>query len=101
MIYTLKKVNNTIKITIYYDGKYPNLCSGELIVILNDTPWEFGSHSLVSGGSVWFDDDWNDHVTSGEWTIDSWPKDFPEEYKIQTLGAVNSQIGWGCCGGCV
>lgn len=87
--------------TIKYDGAYPNLCSGNLIVIIDDKEWVFPNYCLSSGGSVSFDSDWNETVADGEWAITDWPKDFPEEYKNDVLEAVNSEISHGCCGGCV
>lgn len=90
-----------MKIEIRYNGAYPNLCSGDLVVIIDDTEWEFPDYCLCSGGSVWFDDEWNENVESGEWEITKWPENFPEEYKPWVLSAVNEDIPHGCCGGCV
>lgn len=39
-------------IRIEYDGRWPNLCSGHLIIWIDDVKWDFGSHSLSSGGSI-------------------------------------------------
>ena len=89
------------KIKIKYDGRYPNLCSGKLTVIIREKIWVFPNYCLSSGGSVTFDSEWNENVTSGEWSVSEWPKDFPEELKGSTLEAVNDQICHGCCGGCV
>jgi hypothetical protein len=88
-------------IKIKYDGSYPNLCSGTLKVTIGSTKWVFPSHCLSSGGYVHFDDDWNEDVGEGPWTICQWPKGFPEEYKERVIDAVNSKITWGCCGGCI
>jgi hypothetical protein len=46
-------------IRIEYDGEWPVLCFGHLIVYIDDVKWDFGSHSLSSGGAVLRDDDWN------------------------------------------
>jgi len=86
---------------ISYDGSYPNLCSGHLVLAVDDKEWSFPSHALSSGGSVWFDKDWSEHVEDGPWTIYEWPDGFPEEAKEESLRVVNEEIGWGCCGGCV
>jgi len=96
-----------MKIEIEYDGAYPNLCSGVLIVkIGNDygpfiDTYTFESHSLRSGGSVTFDENWSEHITSGPWSVYKWPADFPEEYKEIVTDEINAQISHGCCGGCV
>jgi hypothetical protein len=88
-------------IKIEYDGEYPCLCFGQLIVTIENTKWEFPQHCLGSGGSVYFDDDWEDHVEEGPWTITKWPKGFPEDKKEDVANAVNEYLPWGCCGGCV
>lgn len=59
---------------ISYDGAYPNLCSGLLVLKINGKVKEFPRYCLHSGGSVWFDDNWDEHVESGPWSIDL-PKD--------------------------
>ena len=86
---------------IEYDGGYPNLCSGGLVVTIDGKRWVFPSHCLSSGGSVWFDAGWSEHIESGPWSISEWPEDFPEDLKEETEREVNYQIPWGCCGGCV
>ena len=88
-------------IQISYDGEYPNLCSGKLIVYIDGKSWEFPDYCLVSGGSVWFDNDWCEHVEKGPWSIEEWPDGFPDEMKQPVECAVNSSIPLGCCGGCV
>lgn len=88
-------------IKIEYDGKYPCLCYGHLVVTIDGVVWDFGYNSLRSGGSVWFDEDSEDHVEKGEWDIGEWPEGFPEEYKVDVLEKVNEEIPHGCCGGCV
>jgi hypothetical protein len=91
-------------ISIEYDGKWPSLCFGNLIVTIDEISWDFGRHALLSGGSVWFDEDYsNAHVEEGEWSIDddSWPENFPENLKQAVIDEVNSSIPYGCCGGCI
>jgi len=90
---------NNIK--IIYDGAYPNLCSGTLIVTINNKVWHFPSHCLESGGTYWFDDDWNDYLETGLWTIEEWPSNFPKNQKKAVIDAVNKEIPHGCCGGCI
>lgn len=76
------------KIKIEYDGEYPNACSGNLIVIINNKKWKFPDYCLSSGGSVWFDNDWMEHIESGPWSISEWPENFPEEYKNVVLSRI-------------
>ena len=86
---------------VSYDGEYPNLCSGQLILKLDGKEILFPENCLLSGGSVSFTEDWEEIVEQGEWTISSFPKDFPEELKYEVENLVNNNIYKGCCGGCV
>lgn len=90
-----------MNIEIRYDGRFPNLCRGNLVVVIDGKVWEFPPYCLCSGGSVWFDKDWTDHVEDGPWSIDEWPEGFPEEDKEAVVERINEEIPWGCCGGCV
>jgi len=88
-------------IEIKYDGKWPCLCMGTLIVIIDDVTYNFGDYCLSSGGSVSFDSEWNEEITSGEWDVNTWPVNFPEHLKKEVLEEINNSIPQGCCGGCV
>ena len=97
-----------MKIRINYDGDYPNLCSGQLIVIVTgyhveevNKEWIFPSYCMSSGGSVNFDDDWSEEIEEGEWSINEFPKGFPEELQQAVIDEVNNNVTYGCCGGCV
>ena len=89
------------EITIDYDGKYPNLCSGTLIIFIDGKKWIFPDYCLISGGFVSFDEDWDGHVATGPWEISKWPENFPEEYKANVVEKINEKIPYGCCGGCL
>lgn len=88
-------------IKIKYDGKYPNLCSDNLEVTIGEKTWEFPKFCLLSGGSVSFDNEWNEIVEEGDWSVSDWPDDFPEDLKDEVLDAINDSIPHGCCGGCI
>lgn len=88
-------------IRIEYDGKWPCLCMGHLIVWIDDVKWDFGKYSLSSGGAVLRDDDWNMWAEEGPWNIWDWPEGFPEELKELVIEEVNIAIPHGCCGGCI
>jgi len=91
-----------MKIRIKYDGAYPNLCSGQLIVYVGVRKYVFPDYCMSSGGSAGVDfSTMDDYCTSGPWTIREWPKRFPKEYKKDVLDAVNNEIRHGCCGGCI
>lgn len=96
-----KHERNIMDIKVKYNGSYPNLCSGKLIVIIDGVSWEFPPYCLRSGGGVSFDENWNENVWQGEWSISDWPEEFLEELKEVVLDAVNEQIKHGCCGGCI
>ena len=91
----------TMDIEIKYDGSYPNLCSGNLVVVIDGEEWKFPPYCLSSGGDVSFGDDRDESVDEGPWSISDWPKDFPDALKIPVLDAINQSIEHGCCGGCV
>ena len=88
-------------IKIEYDGEYPGLCTGNLTVTINGKEWKFPEYSLRSGGRVWIDEDYEEHVEEWEWDIVKWPEGFPKEYKVDVLEKVNEEIPHGCCGGCL
>ena len=90
-----------MNIKIEYDGSYPNLCSGTLVVHIDEVRYDFADYCLSSGGSVWFTEDWDEQVEEGDWSIHDWPVDFPEEFKEEVMASVNSEIPLGCCGGCI
>lgn len=89
-----------MNIKVEYDGEYPVLCFGTLIITIDGKVWNFGSNVLHSGGS-WYCDDDDEGTIKGDWIVSTWPVDFPKEYKEETLNAINEQIEHGCCGGCI
>ncbi len=85
-----------MEIKVYKEDVPYAQCSGDLEVVIDGTKWKFPKRALVTGGYVVWDD-----VGFGPWNINKWPDGFPEELKEATLKAVNEQVKWGCCGGCV
>ena len=84
---------------VSYNGKWPNLCSGLLVLSIDGKIVEFQDYCMRSGGTVWFDEHWDEHVECGAWSVD-----VPEEYTHLTdeiEKCVNDNVPWGCCGGCV
>ena len=86
---------------ISYNGEYPNLCSGKLVMRVRGKLITFPDYTLSSGGGIWFDDNWSEHVEQGEWRICYWPTNFPDELKELATELVNANIEQGCCGGCI
>ena len=88
---------------IEYDGAFPNLCSGHLIVHLDDIVYDFGYYCLSSGGGVYFDGDMDEIVIDGPWSLreNKIPTNFPKDRVSELVDLINSEIPQGCCGGCV
>lgn len=83
---------------ISYDGTFPNLCRGELVLRINGKEVNLGC-CLCSGGSVWFDNNWEAYVENGPWSVDI-PDEFVQ-YADEITKIVNENVPCGCCGGCV
>lgn len=96
---------------VSYDGKYPNLCSGTLVVEIDGKKTSFGWTNSdypifwCSGGSTGFSDDYADsYVFNGPWEMLAQEKDYPPEiWKLLSdiLELMNANIREGCCGGCL
>lgn len=93
------EVNKEMSIKVTYDGDFPNTCSGTLTIIVDGEQVYSKAFCCESTGSVWFDDDWNDHIESGEliWGDDA--KLFDEV--VQEAVAAELAKHEVCCGGCV
>lgn len=84
---------------VSYNGAYPNLCSGILVVRIDGKEVSLPRFILRSGGCCGFRDDWSDYIENGPWSVDV-PEEFAE-YKDAIEEVVNANIPWGCCGGCI
>lgn len=84
---------------VSYDGRYPNLCHGQLVVRIDGKEVNLGK-CLISGGDCYFDSAWNDIVTCGGWDIDDLPEEY-EQYRKEIKEVVNENVPSGCCGGCL
>ena len=83
---------------ISYDGKYPCLCVGTLVLEIEGKRVEL-ENVLSSGGSCFIDNDYNEIVEEGSWSVN-----VPEEYqkhKEEITNLVNKNVLLGCCGGCL
>ena len=114
---------------IDYNGKYPNLCRGVLTVLIDGEKYKFGHnfsnyHKVddkwvftdedpdkpnypefwTSGGHISFDKDWNAEIESGPWEynedLDDY-KEFTPELIEELIMIFNSNVSYGCCGGCI
>lgn len=87
---------------ISYNGKYPNLCSGILVIEIKNKKYEL-DNVLISGGSAYFANSYSEsHVEEGEWNIlqDSLPEEI-KQYQQEIIKVVNNNVEHGCCGGCL
>jgi hypothetical protein len=87
---------------ISYDGDYPCLCYGTLVIEVKGKVYEL-KNVLVSGGSVWFDpEECSFDVVQGEWEIsDIFLPDELKPYIDEITEVVNCEVPYGCCGGCI
>lgn len=87
---------------VSYDGKYPCLCMGNLILKVDGTNITFKG-ILASGGTCGFRNDFSEEVvTHGRWEVDE--DNLPENlvpYVDKITKLVNENIPYGCCGGCL
>ena len=93
------RINDKIKF-IEYTGKYPNLCSGTLVILFKGE--EYRINGWTSGGSISFDDNWNAYVWHGDWSIDR--KKLPlvlQPFHSDIEKLMNENVEKGCCGGCI
>lgn len=81
---------------ISYDGAWPCLCQGTLVLEVNGKEVSL-QNCLTSGGYVSWSD--GDIVAEGPWTVHL-PKSLGK-YKDEITQLVNESIPWGCCGGCI
>lgn len=110
-VMTMKKVE-----FISYDGKFPYLCLGKLIIKIGGKEISFGFTSgccgnetpadyprfWSSGGGVYFSKDGDEFVDRGRWQFDK--REFPKEYKEyfdEICRLFEENVHQGCCGGCV
>lgn len=84
---------------ISYDGSYPNLCLGTLVLEINGKPRVFDMGSLYSTGGIWWDESGDCRVSAGKWQVDV-PPDLAK-YQREIEDCVNENIPYGCCGGCI
>ncbi len=85
-------------IKVKYDGKYPNTCSGLLTITVDGTVIYEERRRCYSTGSVWFDDNWSEHVEEGKLEWEDASKFSKEIQDAVEMELSNFQV---CCGGCI
>lgn len=98
---------------VSYSGKYPCLCSGELILLIDGKETKFGDNYVHpenyskfwwSGGRCYFDSDGIGHTEKGSWEISCGVEDIPDEFQKhmnELIDVFNKNVPHGCCGGCL
>ena len=84
---------------VSYNGGFPNLCRGTLVVKVNGEEVSLKNY-LCSGGQCGFDENWNTCVETGDWRLCQLPDNL-EPYREEILKVVNENVEHGCCGGCI
>ena len=87
---------------VSYDGKWPCLCSGTLIIKVDGKTYSF-NHAMISGGCIMGgpSTDWDMWSEEGDWKIDLEEHPELEQYKEEIEKVVNENVEHGCCGGCI
>lgn len=88
---------------VSYDGKWPSLCHGTLVLSIDGNIVSCGS-CLSSGGNVTYDDEWNFTVTDGDWDVEFdniEHLNLTDNEKRLIISIVNENVPQGCCGGCI
>ena len=87
---------------VSYDGEYPNLCGGTLVLSVDGNVCETW-YCLESGGGWDVDESGEEHVSTGPWKLYKWKFDeyFTRSEMEEIERLVNENIPWGCCGGCI
>lgn len=113
MLINRNKENTTEHVKfISYTGKYPNLCRGDLTLEIDGEKVIFGSMYDTSMRKrtgirriFWYSGGYIDHRYKAhqcEWQIDV--SEIPEEYRqyaSEIDETFNSNVPYGCCGGCI
>lgn len=86
---------------VEYTGKWPNLCHGVLTLKIDDKIQKFGNGQehpkfWITGGHCTMQT-----LTTDEWTIDvlKLPEEF-RKYAAEIDNVFNTNVEYGCCGGC-
>lgn len=116
---------------VSYDGEYPNLCSGVLILKIDGIEYKFGHHYMnhhyipsekrwgftdepqekpnypgfwISGGNILCNEDYDYDIEYGPWKYNGDLDEYEEftpEMIEEFMKLFNSNVQEGCCGGCI
>lgn len=85
-------------IEVSYDGSYPTLCFGTLIIKQDGKEIYNEKYCCNSKGSVYFDSNWNEVVEGGPIV---WDENDAAQFSEEIQEAVRDVLPYGCCGGCI
>lgn len=89
---------------ISYDGKWPTLCMGTLVVEKDGKQYSM-KYVLESGGSCGFNKDYSEsYIYKDKWSVckNDLPKELQNDVDVKEITElVNENIPYGCCGGCL
>ena len=87
---------------VSYDGKWPCLCSGTLIIRVNGKTYRL-DNVMDSGGCIMGgpSTDWDMWAEKGDWEVNLYEHPELEPYKEEITRLVNENVEHGCCGGCI
>lgn len=85
---------------VSYDGEWPCLCCGTLIIKVDGKTYSF-NHAMISGGGICCGEDWDMWAEQDDWKIDLEEHPELEPYKEEITRIVNENVPQGCCGGCI
>jgi hypothetical protein len=92
---------------VSYDGAYPNLCGGTLVMVINNKKYKFGEEKNLlpsfwtSTGGIAHSGDWALYINKNDL------KDYPEEIRDieifeKMIDLMNEKIEEKpCCSGCI
>lgn len=89
---------------ISYDGKYPTLCGGTLILDIDNKEYWF-TNCLISTGNSNFNNIDDYIVIKNKWKFNTdYNSNYQDELSSNDINIIeqliNDNIEWGCCGGC-
>lgn len=91
---------------IDYNGKWPCLCYGTLILEVNGKTYVFYDEKYAqfweSGGNYYRTNSENEVITKNPWIIKKnlLPEEL-REYSQEIEDIFNKNVPFGCCGGCI
>lgn len=101
-VYDLKDVERVEFVS--YNGEYPNLCSGLLVVKIDGVEVKFGGSDHTgfwcSGGCIKGDNNCNMWAERGEWELGHIEDEF-KDVAEELIRVFNENVEHGCCGGCI